>query len=71
MGDDAWMYGLMGGSSKLPYQDWNEVLVDNWKVVGVVYGGVGRYGLSERQVKSVKEIASQHGFRAHKIGKMT
>ena len=70
LGDDAWMFGMMGGSSKKPYQDWNEVLVDNWKIVGVVYGGVGRYGLSERQVKSVKEIAKKHGFKAHKIGKM-
>lgn len=70
MGDDAWMIGIMGGSSKKPYQDWNEVLVDNWKIVGVVYGGVGRYGVSERQVTTIKQIAAQHGLGAHKIGKM-
>jgi len=71
MGDDAWMYGLMGGSSKKPWQDWNEVLVDNWKIVGITYGGVGRYGLSERMVKSIKEIGKQYNLPVSKMGRMT
>ena len=69
LGDDAWMGSF--GSSKRRYQDWNEVLVDNWKVTGVVYGGVGQYGLSHRIVDNVKEIARQYGFRAQKMGTMT
>ncbi len=69
LGDDAWM-GMMG-SSKKPHQDWNEVLVDNWKIVGIAYGGVGRYGLSERMVRSIKQIAKDNGLRAYKMGKMT
>ena len=69
LGDDAWM-GAMG-SSKKPYQDWNEVLVDNWKIVGIAYGGVGRYGLSERMVKSIKEIGKQYNLPVSKIGRMT
>jgi len=71
MGDDAWMFGMMGGSSKKPWQDWNEILVDNWKITGVVYGGVGRYGLSERMVRTIKQIAKDNGLLAHKMGKMT
>ena len=69
LGDDAWM-GMMG-SSKQSYQDWNEVLVDNWKIVGIAYGGVGRYGLSERMVKSIKEIGKQYNLPVSKIGRMT
>lgn len=71
MGDDAWMFGMMGGSSKKPWQDWNEVLVDNWKIVGIAYGGVGRYGLSERMVKSIKEIGRQYNLPVSKMGRMT
>ncbi len=69
LGDDAWMGSF--GSRYQPYQDWNEVLVDNWKITGVVYGGVGRYGLSHRIVDNVKKIARQHGFKAQKMGTMT
>ena len=68
LGDDAWMGSF--GSRFRPYQDWNEVLVDNWKIVGIAYGGVGRYGLSERMVKSIKEIGKQYGLPVYKMGKM-
>ena len=69
LGDDAWMGSF--GSSFRPYQDWNEVLVDNWKVVGICYGGVGRYGLSDKQVQNVKDIGFVYGLPVSKIGKMT
>ena len=69
LGDDAWM-GMMG-SSKRQYQDWNEVLVDNWNVVGIAYGGVGKYGLSERMVQTVKDIGFVYGLPVTKMGKMT
>lgn len=68
LGDDAWMGSF--GSSRRQYQDWNEVLVDNWKIVGIAYGGVGMYGLSERMVSTIKKIAGEYGLRAIKLGKM-
>ena len=54
----------------MPYQDWNEVLVDNWKVVGIVYGGVGRYGVSQAQVMKLKSIGKAFGLRVSKMGSM-
>lgn len=71
MGDDAWMFGMMGGSSKKPWQDWNEVLVDNWKIVGIAYGGVGRYGLSEKMVEKIKMYGSWYDLPVVKMGRMT
>ena len=71
MGDDAWMFGMMGGSSKKPWQDWNEVLVDNWKIVGIAYGGVGRYGLSEKMVEKIKMYGNWYGLPVVKMGRMT
>ena len=71
LGEDSWMFGLAMGSPLAKHQDWNEVLVDNWKITGIAYGGVGRYGLSDRQVRSIKEIAKENGLKAYKIGKMT
>ena len=76
LGDDAWMWGLSDSDreelAKYPeYADWNEVLVDNWKPIGIAYGGVGRYGLSERNVKSLRKIAEEYGLPLIKIGKMT
>ena len=75
LGDDAWMWGMSKSDqeelAKYPeYADWNEVLVDNWKPIGIAYGGVGRYGLSERNVKSLRKIAEEYGLPLIKIGSM-
>ena len=69
LGNDAWMGSM--GSSRQRYQDWNEVLVDNWKITGIAYGGVGRYGLSERVLNSIKELGKQYNINVYKMGKMT
>ena len=68
LGDDAWMGSF--GSSKQPYQDWNEVLVDNWKIVGIAYGGVGRYGLSKNMVKKIKMYGDWYDLPVVKMGSM-
>ena len=69
LGADAWMGSM--GSSRKRYQDWNEVLVDNWKIVGITYGGVGRYGVSEKILATVKQIARDYNLPVRKMGKMT
>jgi len=75
LGDDSWMWGMSDSDreelSKYPeYADWNEILVDNWKPVGITYGGVGRHGLSERNVASLRKIAEEYGLPLTKMGRM-
>lgn len=67
LGDDAWMGGMAG----IPrHKDWNEVIVDNWKITGIVYGAVGRYGIRPGDIKKMNDLGSQYNLRVYKIGKM-
>ncbi len=69
LGDDAWM-----AHSDLPaWKDWNEVLIDNWDIVGLVIGtssGYG-YGVSKRDITNLEKLGKEHGYPVKKIRGMS
>jgi len=68
LGDDG---GFWGGIANIPkHKDWNEVIVDNWKVTGIVYGAEGKYGIRPADIDKMNAIGDQYGLSVKKIGRM-
>ena len=69
LGDDAWM-----ATSDLPdWKNWNEVLIDNWEVTGLIIGtrrGRG-WGVSNGDIKNMEKLSTSLGLPLKKIGEMS
>ena len=69
LGADAWM-----ATSDLPkWKDWNEVLIDNWRVTGLIIGtrrGRG-WGVSTGDIKNMEKLSASLGLPLKKIGEMS
>lgn len=68
LGDDGVFWGSF--TSIPAHRDWNEVIVDNWKVTGIVYGAVGQYGIRPADIKKMNAIGDQYGLSVNKFGRM-
>lgn len=67
LGADAWMGGMAGIAK---HRDWNEVIVDNWKITGIVYGAEGQYGIRPGDIKKMKRFGEEYGLPVGKFGRM-